>query len=170
MNMIKDINKLYEKYGKDMVKKEVNKKEVKVDYRKMIGDSCFNIILDYKFGMERKERIVKLNKEFLEVMGNRNVWYRYVKTVMGNKLLIVEDYSVYGRGKWVSDYNDRVIIYGFMDKVNKDLWIDWINYKLEKKMLGCESNMLEMVERSMCKKGVIEIETLKDILREDMDW
>ncbi len=85
-NMIKDLEIIYEKYGKDIVKKEVGKK---IDYRKMIGDNCWDIIMDYKKQFELRD-------------------------IMDNNGMINEDYVItfgtgiilgnWGGEYWIKDY------------------------------------------------------------------
>lgn len=117
-------------------------------------------------GLEHRERMVKLNKHFLGFMKGRFVNYRYFKKT---KMFMVKDCGWNGH-KVIGEKNGKMVIQGFLNKINKKRWDEWVDYKYSKKMLGCESIELERYEISMCKKGRINDDFLKDILEEDMSW
>ncbi len=47
------------------------------DYRQMIGDDCFNMIIDMKYQMEVAEKKQRLHIELLQTMRKRYVTYDY---------------------------------------------------------------------------------------------
>ena len=106
----------------------------KIDYRTIIGDDCWNMILDMKYETEHKERMVKLNHHFKGFMKGRYVDYKYIYE---DKCFMVDDCGWSGY-KWISERNGKFIIQGFLNKVNQRIWNNWVDYKYSKKMLGCE--------------------------------
>ncbi len=144
----------------------------KIDFIGMIGGDCWSVILDYKYSMERKERVNKINKELLKFMKKRRVEYSYTLGFMNDCNVLSFNNGVSSR---ILEKMDGFIFEGFLRFKNnkeKNKWIEWGDYKWNKKMLGCESVLLRILEKRCIRLGRIrkDYSFLIKQLKTDMDW